>query len=553
MSSCSYPFFIRTFPLCRLVLITFSVLLVWMCLPSGPAVWLPFIAITPFVLALGGVRPLSGFLWGWFFGTSIWLVSTWWIFYGCKNLIQLPWSGAVIGTLLFCLFQGLPYGLQGLVSGGLEQRGRTPGVFFCASLLTLLCYFRPAVCPGSPALALYSWPLAIQIADIGGVNLVLFVVFLCNWQLAKILRQGFSKGIMSRLAGLIVVLVLIFGYGAWRMKSFAHMQKKAGAQDYLTITSIQPNLPIRHVLEVNGSGPAEGAVERLIFETDQANIHFASPDLVVWPEIPVTLSCACENFTTLGIGTASGRADAPILVTGVEYFYGSNTPVTETYSTPSGATITVSSRALADKFNAVWVAREDGCERGYRKMKLVPFGERTPFQKTWPWLKKHLGHEVEYSPGKELALITLANGKRVQPLICFESGFSSLTRRGVLMGAAALVNVSDDAWFVAPKASELHLAMALFRTVETRRPMVSCTNSGFGGHVTALGNIVPGSLTPMYEQTARQAALYCPETTTLYTRMGDYWLWLPGIYVLGCLLLPERRRTVDNFSTLFRA
>ena len=517
-----------------------------MCLPSGPFVWLPFIAITPFALALRGVRPLSGLLWGWFFGCSIWLASTWWIFYGCKNLIQLSWSGSVMGTLLFCLFQGIPYGLLGLASGLLEKRGRTPGVFFCASLLMLLCHFRPAVCPGSPALALYSWPLAIQTADIGGVNLVLFILFVCNWQLAEILRRGRSKGIMARVAGLAIVLVLVFGYGAWRVKSFAQMEKTAGAQDFLTITSIQPNLPIKQVFGVNASGPSEGATDRLIHGTDQANTHFASPDLVVWPEVPVTLSCAWENFTTLGIDKAAERADAPILVTGVEYSYGDNAPVTETYSTQSGATITVSSRAVADKYNAIWVARADGCKRGYRKIKLVPFGERTPFQETWPWLKNNLGHELEYSPGKELALITLTNGKKVQPLICFESGFAPLTRQGGLMGADAFVNVSDDAWFVAPKASELHLAMALFRTVETRRPMVSCTNSGFGVHVTARGEIVPGSLTPMYKQTARQAALYCPTTTTLYTRMGDNWLWLPGLYVLGYFLRAGRKRRAKH-------
>ena len=544
MSSCSYPSFPSTSLLYRPVLVALSVFLTGLCLPSGPLVWLPFIALAPFALALRGVRPLSGLLWGWFFGACIWLVSTWWVFYGCKNLIQLSWSGAVMGTLLFCLFQGAPYGLLGLACGWLEKRGRPPGVLFCASLLTLVCYFRPAVCPGSPALGLYSWPLAIQGADIGGVNLVLLILFVCNWQVAEILRMKSSRGAWSRLAGLIVMLILVFGYGAWRMDSFARMEKKAGTQDFLTITSIQPNLPVKQSSGMKGSGPLEGVADRLIQGTDLARTRFASSDLVVWPEVPVILTCSSENFTTLGITKAAGRAKAPILVTGVEYSYGDNVPVTETYATSSGAMITVSSRAIADKYNAVWMAGKNGCERGYRKMKLVPFGERTPFQERWPWLKKHLGHELEYSPGNKLALVTLENGKRVQPLICFESGFASLTRQGVLMGADALVNVSDDAWFVAPRASELHLAMALFRTVETRRPMVSCTNSGFGVHVTARGEIVPGTLTPMYEQTVRQAALYCPETITIYTRIGDTWLWLPGIYVVGCLVAAGRRRKV---------
>ena len=552
MSSQSSFFSINMAPL-RLFLLVASVFLVWLCLPSGSIRWLPFVAIVPFALALRGVRPLFGCLFGWLFGSSIWLASTWWVFYGCENLMALSWSGAMTGTLLFCMFQGLPYALLGLACGWLEKRGRTPGVLFCASLLTLLCYFRPAICPGSPALALYSWPLAVQTADMGGVNLVLFILLVCNWLVADIISQTGSGRAMPRMAVLAVLLVLVFGYGVWRMDTLKHLEGRADPQDFLTIMSVQPNIPIKDSSGAKASGPSVGVAEMLIQGTDQGRGNFSLPDLVVWPEIPATLSCECDNFEQRGIGDAARRVGAPILVTGVEYSYGNNTVVTETSTTPSGATITVSSRAIADKYNAVWMVREDGCAPGYRKMKLVPFGERTPFQEIFPWLKKNLGHELEYSPGNELGLITLANGKRVQPLICFESGFASLTRQGVDRGTDAFVNVSDDAWFVAPKASELHLAMALFRTVETRRPMVSCTNSGLGAHVTAMGEIVPGSLTPMYERTARQAKLYCPKTMTLYARMGDTWLWLPGIYVLGYLLLPERRRKVDNFSVLFRS
>jgi apolipoprotein N-acyltransferase len=179
-----------------------------------------------------------------------------------------------------------------------------------------------------------------------------------------------------------------------------------------------------------------------------------------------------------------------------------------------------------------------------RKVKLVPFSERTPFQELWPWLKKTVGHQLEYSPGPGPRLITLGNGKRVQPLICFESGFPSLVQKGVLKGADALVNLSDDAWFASNRAAELHLGMALFRAVEQRRPLVRCTNSGAGAHILATGEIVPGTLTPMDIRTTRQAKLYCPTELTVYSQIGEAWLWLLGAYVMVRFFWPVSRRRV---------
>jgi apolipoprotein N-acyltransferase len=100
------------------------------------------------------------------------------------------------------------------------------------------------------------------------------------------------------------------------------------------------------------------------------------------------------------------------------------------------------------------------------------------------------------------------------------------------LGAIALINVSDDAWFVTPRAAKFHLGMALFRAVEVRRPLIRCTNSGFGAHIAASGMIVPETMTPAYERTVRQATLHCPRTMTLFARYGSFWLIVPGIYVL---------------------
>lgn len=158
----------------RLAGIAASGFLVWLCLPSGPWPWLAFVTLVPFALTLRNTGPVDGLLWGWAGGALIWLVSTCWIFNSFQHLMGWSVSLSVLGTLFFALVQGLPYAVFGLICGVLQSRGRPVGPFFQAALLTLLVFIFPAPCPGSPALSLYSLPLAIQTADLGGFALVDF-------------------------------------------------------------------------------------------------------------------------------------------------------------------------------------------------------------------------------------------------------------------------------------------------------------------------------------------------------------------------------------------
>jgi apolipoprotein N-acyltransferase len=190
-----------------------------------------------------------------------------------------------------------------------------------------------------------------------------------------------------------------------------------------------------------------------------------------------------------------------------------------------------------DSYNTLALVDGDQSRIVYRKHKLIPFAEAAPLRGIWPWFFEKMAKVTEYipGPGPEVVTLTTKSGRgiTVQPLICFECGFPEMTRTGAALGARAFVNVSNDAWFMSERAAELHLSLALFRAVEQRRPLVRCTNSGLGAHITAGGEIVTGTLTPMNERAVRQARLHLPEVVTIYQRVGDLWLWLPALLVLG--------------------
>ena len=133
----------------------------------------------------------------------------------------------------------------------------------------------------------------------------------------------------------------------------------------------------------------------------------------------------------------------------------------------------------------------------YRKLHLVPFGEYIPGRNTVPLLARIIGDQVpgDFDAGSDYTVFRLTNRDiRVAPLICFEDTIGELTRRFVLpvdgeAGANLLANVTNDGWFLHSAGSHQHLASAIFRCVETRRPMIRAANTGVTCFVNEFGRI----------------------------------------------------------------
>ena len=151
-----------------------------------------------------------------------------------------------------------------------------------------------------------------------------------------------------------------------------------------------------------------------------------------------------------------------------------------------------------DVYNAA-ILFSDGGERVqmYRKVHLVPFGEFVPGRHTVPLLARIVGDQVpgDFKAGKEHNVFTLTNGDvQVAPLICFEDTIGELTRQFVLPtdtspGANLLVDVTNDGWFQHSAGSHQHLANAIFRCVEMRRPMLRAANTGVTCIVNQFGRV----------------------------------------------------------------
>ena len=196
-------------------------------------------------------------------------------------------------------------------------------------------------------------------------------------------------------------------------------------------------------------------------------------------------------------------------------------------------------------YNAAMLV-SDGGEKVqlYRKLHLVPFGEYVPGRHTVPFIAQIVGDQVpdDFAVGKEAVVFRLTNKDvRAAPLICFEDTVGELVRQFVLRGANLLANVTNDGWFLRSAGSQQHLANAIFRCVETRRPLARAANTGVTCFVSAFGRVTQvlvDSKGSSFTEGVLTGTIDVPTTSefTFYTRHGELFAKLCGCVVLVFLV-----------------
>jgi apolipoprotein N-acyltransferase len=119
---------------------------------------------------------------------------------------------------------------------------------------------------------------------------------------------------------------------------------------------------------------------------------------------------------------------------------------------------------------------------------LVPFGEYVPLYRVlFSDLVSVTGQNKTPGPG---ACPTFSyDGYRYGFNICIEDTHPEITRQVALNGAEIHLNLTNDGWYVGSSLPWVHLRYARLRSIETRRPMVRCTNTGVSCVIDPLGRL----------------------------------------------------------------
>ena len=308
------------------------------------------------------------------------------------------------------------------------------------------------------------WPM-IQIAEFTGVVGTSFAVVFANIIAVATPLRLFAEARTHRMRPHFDLTLTMVGIVSLLAFGLHRVQHSSPAKT-VRIAAVQASVPQLQKFDPRFTGEIFERFRRLSEIALAAN---PAPDLLVWPESSMPDPVRDQNSESYRFITDFSAAMKTDLMLG-------------TLDVDDG-----------HECNAALLVSNNGEQvQIYRKVHLVPFGEYIPLRHSFPLFAAVASTWVpgDLTAGTKYTVFDLTNGNvHVAPLICFEDTVGDLVRRFVLNGANLLVDVTNDGWFLHSSGSRQHLANAIFRCVENRRPMVRAANTGVTCFVNEFGRV----------------------------------------------------------------
>ncbi len=374
----------------------------------------------------------------------------------------------------------------------------------------------------------------IQIADITGVPGLSFLVAFCNLMAVIVVRRivgefgpVFLKRIRWEFSFTMALIAIVFAYGVRSL-----LRKDTGESVPLRVVAVQPNIPQTEKFDPEMEAKIFAELAKL---TGLAALTRPAPQLVLWPESATPRSMFADDVNYNFVLDQAKALDGALLLGTTEF----DPETREDYNT------------------AALLTEHGEKQQFYRKMHLVPFGEYLPLR---PVFAGFVGQLVpaDFTAGREATVLDLPDPRiRLAALVCFEDTLGELTRRFVQGGAHMLVNITNDGWFAQSPAAEQHLANAVFRAIENRRPLLRCGNTGVTCAVDARGR-VDLWLKPFQQGfAAREVRIPTNPGITFYTRHGDWVshlaILLTALLLVRAIVLKKRPSSLPDGASALRS
>jgi len=486
--------------------------LVFACLsnPGMPAPWLAWFALVPLFLAADASTPLQRTMLFGTWGVGWWCVSTWWLVPAAIQFIGLaPWL-ALLVWLAICLVQSVPYWIIGALWNAVRFDNAWLTCITRALLFAVAVSLLPSWIPASIANSQHRYSPLIQIVDIGGTAILLFVLVFVN-----LLWTNGSRFTPSQRFYVAAALTAIAGlafYGQYRISAVSHDAAKT-----FTVGYVQPNLA------------REDSIDLLLKQTRELARSEPDIDLLVWPEIPTPFSWSDDQQDHSRVDTLLHDIGKPLLLNS-SYVFAPAIANGERQASNwhnGGAKPTYNAAQLIDATGKL--------QGSYYQQQLVPFFEFLPFGDKFPSLRRYFPNSMNYVAGNSDQPLAFNDDIRIAPLICYEMIFPQIAAHQVSNGANLFINLANDDWFGASRGSISHLALAQFRAVEHHRPWIRVSNSGISAVANAYGELLPLATIEPLESDARAITVSIPQTPSFYSRYPNMFTLIASALLLMAL------------------
>lgn len=488
---------------------------------GGHAWVLGFVALVPWLLAADGTRTVAGaLLSGWLM--SVAFVAAVFLWFGAA-LAAYTGLGTLPAVLALCAFAPL---LQPQVIAFAVVRhlaGRRHGAVVRALAGAAAWVAGEGLWPKllgdtlGHGLLPASW--LRQVADLGGAAGITFLLILVNEALAQAVtqrREGI-RAVLRPLAFAVALPALMAGYGALRLSTIeAVLGAPAPA---LRVAMVQANIvDYERLRRERGTYAVVREVLDTHFALSRAAIEHHHADALLWSE---TIYPTTFGHPRSDDGAALDREIRDFAAAAnVSLVFG-------TYDLDD-----------AGEYNAAaFLAPGAGLVGTYRKTYPFPLTEHVPAWLDGPLLRHWLPWTGTWQPGSGARVMPLraADGRElnVVPLICLDDVRPGLAIDGARLGAQAIIGLSNDAWFTEyPIGARLHLAVAAFRSIETRLPQLRVTTNGLSAFVDPTGEVLASTRMGDRAVLAGEVPLRDPPPT-LIVRWGDWVGTAAGAFLLS--------------------
>ncbi|MEE3331615.1 MAG: apolipoprotein N-acyltransferase [Myxococcota bacterium] len=476
----------------------FSAVLIAASLPPWDLGFLVWVALVPWFLAVSKIRNYSGAIaQGFWLGFMVAGLSAWWLTLALHDFLKVSWptSIAVFGT--YAAFSAQP---QFLVFAPLLRqfavapRGAPVAISLTTPLALALCYagldwFLPRVFDVGLGYALHSAENLRQLADVGGVSLLTFLIVWVNLAAFKIIerpgRASTSENNWPAHVGVIVlVLATAFAYGSIRNRELA--ERLANPTQLVSVGLVQGSVPndVRLAWASGDDRAAERQLSTYMLLTEGFIKQKPRPDIVLWPEATfpgVFLKPRSKYQQGRGI-----KFDRQVMRLNRPIVFGAYDLETQ----GEQHTLFNSLFAIVPDYER---SGSQGAVQRYHKHELLPFAETIPGASSIEWLREALPTLGFFGRGEgaRVFVLTLADGSEVRaaPIICSESLHPSTVIESAKRNSQMLLNIGSDGWFGNYGEPAFHLAIAKFRSIETRLPQVRAANTGISALILPSGEV----------------------------------------------------------------
>lgn len=345
----------------------------------------------------------------------------------------------------------------------------------------------------------YNNPITIQLASIGGIYILSFLIVWVSL-LAWSWIRGEKRKKESVVFGVVAILLLFY--------SIQHRQfiEQTGPERSVKLAFMQPNIN-----QFDVEGPKMTFNDIINVYRDMINAVEDDTFLLIWHEaaFPFRLPKGYDKYKTLWDYHFRRVKYFKRQLVGCDMFQLDGTKF----------------------YNSALFVDGDKIAKIYDKIRLAPFGEYLPMSDFFYsiGMSTVVPNSVgSFSRGSEFTVYDY-DGLKISPLICFDGTFSENVRGFVNNGADLIINITNDAWFGKSSAAFQHNSFYFFRAVETGRTIVRVANIGVSGYILPDGTAP--LQTALFERVLINKNIPVYKIDTFYEKYGNVFLWAMLAYL----------------------